>query len=240
MLLDQTVLIVGGSAGIGYAVAEAAADAGAHVIIAARDSARVAAAVARLGDGVRGETVDVRDEVSIRGLFARLGALDHVVVTTGFDHAATPVREADARVVEDLWRTKFLGQLLLAKHAAERLGERGSIVLTSGVLSVRPAAGWAALSATNAAVEALARTLALELAPRRVNVVVPGAVDTGKRFAGLTAPERAAKLQAGIGDKLPARRIGQPEDLAAAYLFALQNSFLTGQSLVVDGGAAVA
>ena len=92
----------------------------------------------------------------------------------------------------------------------------------------------------NAAVEALERTLALELAPRRVNVVVPGIVDTGKRFADLPGPEREQKLGAIFGEILPVRRVGRPQDLAQAYIFAMQNPYLTGQSLVVDGGAAVA
>jgi Enoyl-(Acyl carrier protein) reductase len=82
----------------------------------------------------------------------------------------------------------------------------------------------------NAAVEALERTLALELAPRRVNVVVPGIVDTGKRFADLPGPEREQKLGAIFGENLPVRRVGRPQDLAQAYIFAMQNPYLTGQS----------
>lgn len=240
MLLDQTVLIVGGTAGIGLAVAEAVADAGGRPIVASRRAERVSAAVRQLGANARGEVVDVCDEASIQALLARVGPIDHLVATPFFEHAATPVTGTDAATVDGLFRTKFLGQYLLAKHAAAHLSPRGSITFTSGVLSQRPAAGWAALAAMNAGLEALGRTLALELAPRRVNTISPGIVDTGKRFAGLPEAERAEKLQTAIGAKLPVGRVGQPADLAHAYLFVLQNPFLTGQTIVVDGGATVA
>ncbi len=238
MISNQTVLIIGGSAGIGRAVATEVAEAGARVIVAGRDAAKASAAAQEISRGARSEQVDVADEKSVRALFERIGTIDHVATTPGFDHAATPVASTEPQVVEELFRTKFLGQYLVAKYAGSRLGAGGSLVLTSGFLAIRPAAGWAALSATNAAIEALAKALALEWAPRRVNVISPGIVDTGKRFATLPAVERRQKLHA-LGDKLPVRRVGLPGDLAGAYLFAMQNGFMTGQSIVVDGGGAL-
>lgn len=237
--MDQHLLIVGGTSGIGLALAEAAVDEGARVTIAGRDAGRLEEAVLAIGGDVRGESVDVSDEDSIKALFARVGPIDHLIATPGFDHSPALVAEADAAVVEKLFRTKFLGQYLLAKHAVSQLSESGSITLTSGVLSTRPAAGFAALASVNAGIEALGRTLALELSPRRVNVVSPGVIDTGKRFAHLEAAERTTKLQSTFGDALPVKRVGLPQDVAQAYLFAMQNPFLTGQTLTVDGGNSV-
>ena len=91
----------------------------------------------------------------------------------------------------------------------------------------------------NAGVEALARTLALELAPRRVNVVCPGFVDTGKLHTDLPAETRSAKLQADKAATLPTMRVGLPQNLARAYIYAIENPYLTGQTLVVDGGASL-
>ncbi len=96
------------------------------------------------------------------------------------------------------------------------------------------------LASVNAGVEALARTMALEFAPCRVNVVCPGFVDTGKFHADLPAETRTAKLQADQADILPTRRIGLPQDVARAYMHAIENPYLTGQTLVVDGGASLA
>ena len=238
-LVEQRIVIVGGTSGIGLGVARAMLDAGAQIVVASSRPDKAAGAARQLGDRARGETVDVADEGSIRTFLARIGAFDHLVATPGAAAAPAPVAAARQEDAERIFRVKFWGQYLLAKHAGPLLPERGSLVLTSGVLSQRPAPGRGALAAVNAAIEALGRTLALELSPRRVNVVCPGFVDTGKLRADLTGEERQRRLQAEQGDELPARRVGQPADLAAAYLFAIANPYLTGQTLVVDGGSSL-
>jgi NAD(P)-dependent dehydrogenase (short-subunit alcohol dehydrogenase family) len=97
----------------------------------------------------------------------------------------------------------------------------------------------AAQASVNAAIEALGRTLAVELAPRRANVVCPGFIDTGKVFADVPAPQRAAQLLELKGTDLPVQRVGQPKDAAAAYIFAMENPYVTGQVLFVDGGSVI-
>jgi NAD(P)-dependent dehydrogenase (short-subunit alcohol dehydrogenase family) len=183
--------------------------------------------------------VDARDEDSIRRFFVQAGELDHVVSTIGSPYRSVRVLDGRRSDYEELFTVKYWGQFFIAKHSAEQLAANGSITLTSGVLSQRPAEGFSVLASVNAGVEALARTLALELAPRRVNVVCPGFVDTGKLHADLPAETRTAKLQADKAATLPTRRVGLPQDLARAYIYAIENPYLTGQTLIVDGGASL-
>jgi len=239
MITNQKIAIVGGTAGIGLALAQMAADAAAEVRIGGSSRDKLDQVLRQFNSKVKGELVDVRDEDSIRRFFVQAGAVDHVVSTIGLNYR--PVRVSDGRRadLEDLFTVKYWGQFLVAKHAAGQLAGNGSITLTSGVLSQRSAEGFAALASVNAAVEALARTLALEFAPRRVNVVCPGFVDTGKLHTDLPAETRTAKLQADKAATLPTRRVGLPQDLARAYIYAIENPYLTGQTLVVDGGASL-
>lgn len=135
--------------------------------------------------------------------------------------------------------TKYWGQFLVSKYAGPKLTEGGSITLTSGILSQSPSKTLAIQASVNAAVEALGRTLAVELAPRRANVVCPGFIDTGKLLADIPAPKRADQLLDLKGSHLPVQRVGQPKDVAAAYIFAMENAYLTGQVLIVDGGSLI-
>jgi NAD(P)-dependent dehydrogenase (short-subunit alcohol dehydrogenase family) len=239
MLTDQKIAIVGGTAGIGLALARMAADAGAEVRLGGSSRDKLDQALRLLNGNVRGELVDAGDEDSIQRFFVQAGELDHVVSTIGSASRAARVRDGRRADYEKLFTIKYWGQFLIAKHSVEQLSANGSITLTSGVLSQRPAEGFSVLASVNAGVEAMARTLALEFAPRRVNVVCPGFVDTGKLHADLPAETRTAKLQAEKADILPSRRIGLPEDVARAYIHALENPYLTGQTLVVDGGASL-
>src|SRR6266566_7101423 len=239
MMTDQKIAIVGGTAGIGFAVARMASDAGAEVRLGRSSRDKLDQALRQLKGKVKGDLVDAHDEDSIRRFFVQAGKLDHVVSTIGSPYRAVRVLAGRRADYEELFTVKYWGQFLIAKHAAEQLAPNGPITFTSGVLSHRPAEGFSVLASVNAGVEALARTLALEFAPRRVNVVCPGFVDTGKLHADLPAETRTSKLQADIADTLPTRRIGLPQDVARAYIYAIENPYLTGQTLVVDGGASL-
>ena len=238
-MTDQKIAIVGGTAGIGFAVARMASDAGAEVRLGGSSRDKLDQALRQLKGKVKGDLVDAHDEDSIRRFFVQAGKLDHVASTIGSPDRAVRVLDGRRADYEELFTVKYWGQFLIAKHAAEQLAPNGSITFTSGVLSHRPAEGFSVLASVNAGVEALARTLASEFAPRRVNVVCPGFVDTGKLHADLSAKTRTAKLQADQADTLPTRRIGLPQDVARAYIHAMENPYLTGQTLVVDGGASL-
>jgi NAD(P)-dependent dehydrogenase (short-subunit alcohol dehydrogenase family) len=226
--------VVGGSSGMGFAVAEALLAAGARVTIAGRSAERLEAAAARL-DGVRSFAADVTREADVERLFAETGELDHLVVTAAdIAGAYRLISELDVAAARGLVDSKLIAALLLAKHGAPLLAEGGSITFTSGIAAYRPAPKGVMVAAVNAALAGLARALAVELAPLRVNVVSPGWVDTPiwDTLAGAGKAETLAAMAA----RLPAGRVGRPEDVAQAVLALVGNTFITGTVLHVDGG----
>jgi NAD(P)-dependent dehydrogenase (short-subunit alcohol dehydrogenase family) len=239
MLIDQRIIVIGGSSGIGLAVAKAAEDAGADVLIASSSETKLDHALKQLSGKVKGVIVNVANEESVQSLFHDIDEIDHIAVTVGTTYKPAQVAESELSESHKPFLVKYWGQFLVAKYGGPRLSKHGTLTLTSGVWSQRPAKTMAAQASVNAAIEALGRTLALELAPRRVNVVSPGFIDTGKLLAHLPADERAAKLQETKAAGLPSQRAGQAEDVASAFLFAMQNPYLTGQVLFLDGGASI-
>lgn len=229
---NESVVIIGGSSGMGLAIAKEAADAGAAVIIAGRSQGKLDEASHVIAGDVATYIVDLSDEGSVMELFQSIGSFDHLVIT-GSSVKTGQLRElslADARASMD---SKFWGAYMATRYA--RIRPKGSITLFSGILSRRPSPGLASLAAINAAVEALGRALALELAPIRVNVVSPGLTDTP---AYGTMPDDARQeMFAAVAKRLPAGRVGKPEDIASLTLELMRNSFLTGLVVDVDGGA---
>jgi NAD(P)-dependent dehydrogenase (short-subunit alcohol dehydrogenase family) len=210
----------------------AARDAGAKVVAAGRDQDALAAAYTDEPD-VSTETVDLTDEASISALSGRLGSVDHVV-STASARARGRVPDLDRDAIRLSFDTKVIGPLMLAKHLAPQINPGGSFVIFSGVAAAKIAVGTLGVAITNTAADTLARSLALELAPIRVNAISPGVIDTGAWDA--LGEQGKAGYFADISARNPARRIGTPDDIAAAVLFALTNTFLTGQTLHIDGG----
>ena len=128
---------------------------------------------------------------------------------------------------------------MIAKHGCAKSSGKWLNHLTSGILSARPAAGLGVLASVNAGIEALGRTLALELAPRRVNTVCPGFIDSGKLWKDLPAEEREAKMRDKAASDLLTARVGLPDDAAKSYLYAIQNPYVTGQTIIADGGGSL-
>jgi NAD(P)-dependent dehydrogenase (short-subunit alcohol dehydrogenase family) len=231
-LKDETVLVIGRGGGIARAVVVAARDAGARVVAAGRD--RQALADAYAGEpGIGTETVDLTDDASIAALGERLGSVDHVV-STASARARGRLGDLERDAVRRSFDTKVIGPLMLAKHLGPRMAEGGSFTLFSGVAAVKIAAGTLAVAITNGAADVLARSLALEMAPVRVNAISPGVIDTGAWDA--LGEQGKADYFADIGARNPARRIGTTDDIANAALFAMTSTFLTGVTLRIDGG----
>jgi NAD(P)-dependent dehydrogenase (short-subunit alcohol dehydrogenase family) len=231
-LQDQTVLVVGRGGGLAHAVTLAARDAGAHVIAAGRDQ-RTLDAVYASEPGVSTETVDLTDEASIAALGERLGTVGHVV-STASARARGRLADLDRDAIRRSFDTKVIGPLMLAKHLAPRMSEKGSFVLFSGVAAAKIAVGTLGVAITNGAADVLARSLALELAPIRVNAISPGVIDTGAWDA--FGEQGKADYFADISARNPARRIGTADDIAQGVLFAMTSTFLTGVTLHIDGG----
>lgn len=231
-LSGRRLLLVGGASGIGRRVAERAAAADARVILAGRR-------VSVLAPPPGGSTVhiDLTDEATIKEAARTLGSVDDIIVLAA-DHANGPVASLEADRIRRALDAKIMGPLLLAKHFAPTMPDTGSIVLFSGVASQRPGPDLVVMATGNRAVEGLADALAVELAPIRVVAISPGIVDSGAWDAmGADGKEQFFAATAAAN---PARRIGSPEDLADAVLFALTNPFVTGTTLHVDGGGRLA
>ncbi|WP_069387180.1 SDR family oxidoreductase [Cellulosimicrobium cellulans] len=235
-LAGKTVLMVGGTSGIGRRIASDAVVAGARVVLTSRRPRAAEEVAADLGDGATPAVLDLADESSVADLAARLGTVDHVV-SVAADHANGPLAQLVPSEVTGAFQAKVIGPILLAKHVAPRMPPGGALVLFSGYASARPAPGLTVMATTNGAVDALVPALAVEVAPVRVVAVSPGVVDSGS-WDGL-GPDKApffARTAAGN----PARRVGTPADVSDAVLFALRNPFLTATTLHVDGGERVA
>jgi len=232
------VLVIGGSSGLGLALAGLLLSGGAEVTIASRSAERLAAAAAHLRaapDRLRTQVLDIRDEDGVRrGLEASV-PVHHIAVTAADATRATgPLggfQLTDARAVMD---AKFFGPWLVGRYAAGHLPPTGSITLTSGIPAHRPRPGSSVTAAANAAVEGLVGALALELAPVRVNAVSPGWMDTPlwDTIAGDRRAERLAEMAA----RLPVGRVARPTDVAEAFVALMDNAHITGTVFHVDGG----
>ncbi|BEK94405.1 short-chain dehydrogenase [Nocardia seriolae] len=231
---SSRVVVVGGGSGMGQAIADALLTHGHEVIIVGRSEQRLADAVRELGDGkLSAVAADITDEDQVSRLFETVGTVDHVISTAAdLAGAYGPIATFDFEHGRGFIETKLIGSMLLAKHA--RLTENGSLTYISGIAAYRPAVGGAMVASVNAALEGLVRARAVELAPIRVNAVSPGWVMTGI-WDQMPWEDKDERLAA-MAEKLPARRLGKPEDIAAAVLSLLGSEFVTGTVLHVDGG----
>ena len=229
-------MIIGGGSGMGLALARTMLAEGMDVTIVGRSTDRLSAARTELEPAGPGKIstvpADIGREEDVAGLFARVERVDHVAVTaadvTGVYGRTTDVATATAKAVVD---TKLLGAWLVGKHAAGRV--TGSITYTSGINAYRPNGSNTIMAAANGALASLASGLAIELAPVRVNVISPGWVDTP--IWGRLGMDRKTAF-ADLAERLPARRIGDPGDIAQAFMSVIHNGFITGTVLHVDGG----
>ncbi len=233
-LQNQRVVLLGGTSGIGLATAQAALAAGASVVVVSSRSQRVADALAVLGERAEGHAADLADEAAVRGLFERLGSFDHLVYSAGESLQLGLLAETGLDAIRKAFDVRVFGAIAAVKYAAPHLRPGGSVVLTGGIASLRPRAGWTAGASICGAMEAFTRALAVELAPIRVNLVSPGFVRT-PLWASFPEAQREA-MYAERGAALPVGRVGEPEDIAQTYLHLMTNRYATGQALVVDGG----
>jgi NAD(P)-dependent dehydrogenase (short-subunit alcohol dehydrogenase family) len=237
-LTNQRVVIIGGSSGMGLATARAAAAAGAAVTIASSDRQRLDAALAGLPGNCDGAVVDTRSEADVAGLFARAGELDHLVYTAADPPAQRPLRDLSLYEARQQFEVRFWGAVAAVKHAAPGIRPGGSIVLTSGTIGVRPTPGAALAAGGAGAIEGLTRGLAVDLAPIRVNAVRPGAIGT-PMWDPIPQPQREALFMT-LAERTLTKTVGEADQIAATHLYLMENRFVTGVVLTVDGGSVLA
>jgi NAD(P)-dependent dehydrogenase (short-subunit alcohol dehydrogenase family) len=231
------VVVIGGTSGIGFAVAQRAHALGADVIVGSSNADKVSDALARLGGGAEGHVIDVRDEDSVAGFFTGIGAFDHLAYTAGDwgpQRDGGGIAEMDLTRANGTFAVRFWGALAAIKHATPHLSRNGSVTLTDGMIAHRPRKNAALGSAMAGAIEHLTRGLAVELAPVRVNAVCPGYVLT-EVWNRMPQAERSERLRL-MTERQPLPRAGDPGELAEAYLYLMRGGFTTGQVLLVDGG----
>ena len=236
-LSEQRVVVIGGSSGIGFAVAQRACADGSHVVIGSSNSSNVEAAVSRLGNDASGSAVDVRDEASVAAFFEQIETFDHLVFTAGdwgAVRAGGTFAELDLAVANDVFAVRFWGAVAAIKHAQGRISTNGSITLTDGMIAHRPRKNAALNTAMAGAIEHLTRSLAVDLAPLRVNAVCPGYVLT-EVWDSIPEDQREAQIHR-LTERHPLPRAGDPAELAEAYLYLMRGTFSTGQVLILDGG----
>lgn len=238
-LAGQRVVVLGGSEGIGLAVAQGALAKGAAVVVASRSGEKLARAREQLGASTlagRVETrqVDLTREESVVELFAAVGAYDHLVVCA-VAPAFAPLQEVSNADAERILSVKFWGAFWAAKHGSRQIAPSGSITLYGGLAAHRAGVGEAVLAFAQGGTEAFARALATELAPVRVNCVCPGITVTP--LWEIVPGDVRGAIWDEAREKLPARRIADAADAAEPALYLMRNRFTTGETIVIDGGA---
>jgi NAD(P)-dependent dehydrogenase (short-subunit alcohol dehydrogenase family) len=232
-LLGQTVVVVGGSAGIGLETARRARAEGAEVILAARNPERLERAAQDVG-AHRTAAFDANDTAAVQRFFAELPApIDHVLVTAG-GPSYGPLLEMDTTQVRQAVSGHVVRYLDVARNAAGKMRPGGSLVLMGGTGGRRVGRDLGIVSAATATLPPFTATLALELAPVRVNLIAAGFVDTplSATLLGDRLEERRDELRA----KLPIGRVVEAADVAVLAVHIMSNTALTGATFDIDGG----
>jgi len=233
-LEHQTVVVLGGSSGVGLDVVRRAATDGARVIAVARDGKKLGAALEGMAGLVSGVALDATDRPALDAFFAEVGPVDHLVLTLSGGEGAGPFDKLDLAALRRGFEAKFWPQLQAAQAGLAALRSGGSITFVTAVSARIARPGTSGLGAINGALEAMIGTLARELAPTRVNAVSPGVIDTAW-WSRLPA-EAKAEVFDEQARTLPVGRVGRPEDVGHAVLFMVENGFVTGTVIECDGG----
>ncbi|KAF7557005.1 hypothetical protein G7Z17_g1004 [Cylindrodendrum hubeiense] len=253
-LAGTRVLVIGGTTGVGLAVAEACVDSGAaSVIISSSNIDRINSAVSQLRSSfpdtncqIIGFPCDLKHESSLESNIAALfeastpngTKLDHVVVTAGDRPVPRPLNEINFNYIKDAGMIRLFAPLLVAKHAAMHLvpGPASSIMFTSGISAYRPYPNWNAIGAFVSSLEGMTRSLAVELKPTRVNLICPGPVDTGLMSHFYPDPETRKVALEALSERSLTGAVGKAQDVAESYLYCMKDQNLSGSIIRTDGG----
>jgi len=230
-------VIIGGSSGIGLATARRLLALDYKVTITGRDAARLSAAKAA-SPALAAVALDAAASEGLPAAFARIGALDHLVLALGSGKGGGPFASVSLADVRSGFEEKVYAHFAAAQAALPHLSQGGSITFVSAVSAHAAMPGTAGLGAANAAVAALVPILAAELKPIRVNGVSPGVIDT-PWWDFLPKDQRTAVF-ADFARRTPVGRVGQADDVARAIAFLIEDGFMSGQTVICDGGISLA
>lgn len=251
-LVGKRVVVIGGTSGIGFCVAEACVEFGAIVTVASSRQEKIDKTIDRLvasypsaKERISGHVIDLSSpdiEDALHTLFKAAstnGKIDHVVHTASDSSESLKITQTDSETIRKYGEVRDVSVVYVAKVAPQymHLSASSSITITGGVTGRKPVPGWSVVAGWQAAKEGLARALAVELRPIRVNLVSPGVIDTelfDKRTDGVFATKEA--MLAAYGSKSLLQKCGSPEDTAEAYLYFMRDTYVTGHVLVTDGG----
>lgn len=233
-LNGKRVVLIGGTSGFGLATAKAAAAEGADLVVVSSRQISVDRALSELPDGAKGYAVDISDEQQAEDLFKKIGEFDHLIFSAGETLQISNLADVNIEESRKFFNIRYWGALMAAKYGSPYIRKGGSIILTNGIVGIRPWKGWSVAASIGGAVESLTKGLAIDLAPIRVNAVCAGMVKTDL-WNNMPEADREAMYNE-VGSKLLTGRVGEAEDIAEAYLFLMKGNYTTGQVIVVDGG----
>jgi len=233
-LEGQRAVVIGGSSGIGLAAARQLVARQARVTIVGRSADKLKAAREAVGGTLFTREADLGDVAAARDLFDNHGPFDHLVICAGGSPAWGPFLELEPERLRAGMEAKFWVQFHAARYGAPRLHRTGSITFVGGGASRSAIPGTSGLAAVNGAIAAMARTMAREIAPIRVNVLSPGFTDT-PAYEGMPEDARA-ELYHHMAEAALVKRVGDADEIGAAIVFLVENGFTTGAVLDVDGG----
>ena len=230
MLENRSIVIVGGSSGIGLKLSQQLIAEGAKVTIGSRSLTKLNEAKNSLNDKVNICEVDASNEQSVESFFSTIGEFDSLVVTIKPDHLVCDFKNSKLSDARSAFDSKFWGQYNLVHQCLKTISKQGSIVLTSGIASNRGYKGFSGIAAINGAVESFVKSLSSEISPIRINAVSPGFIE---RHINDSSRYDAIKK---LGASPSINRLGTQDEVALAYVYLLKNKYSTGNILVVDGG----
>ena len=247
-LANKHVLILGGTSGLGYAVAKACLAASARITISSSSDSRITDTIKRLESELsqgtkkcKGFSCDLSKDTAeqeIEALFAKVGKVDHIVYTAADALALMPLQKITREKAISGMQMRMIVPILVAKVGARYLtpGPDSSLTLTSGGVFERPMENWTIVAGAMGGVTSVMRNLALEMKPVRVNIVSPGLVDTELWNAAFGKEEKEGVFQT-LAEKHLTGRVASPEEIAEAYVYLMKDSNITGRVISTDSGA---
>jgi NAD(P)-dependent dehydrogenase (short-subunit alcohol dehydrogenase family) len=236
-LQGKKIVVIGASQGIGFETSRLLVQNGATVIMVSKTKEKIDNAAKTIGQNAISKTLDFTNELEVKSFFSNIGTIDHLVCVAASNSVWGKFNEIETSALQNAFNSKFFGYFYCAKHALPVLSKNGSIVFVIAGSARKAIPGTTGLAAVNGAILAMGKTMAAELGPIRVNMVSPGIIDTP--YYDWMKNEQKQVLFKQMAERLPLGRIGQPEEIAHSIIMLLENDFMTGAVIDVDGGGSL-